>query len=437
MFTSLILAPILVSQNLDASKKLKGWDLLNDNSRRAFNYFVDRSHPVTGFTKDRSRNFVKEDSDDHFVASIAAIGFALSAYGIGAERGWISRTEAIKLSRKTLKSCIEIAPKHRGWFYHWLNWETGKREWNSEVSTIDSSIFWCGMILNERALKDKEISRMSDKILSQIDWKYMLTNDGAKPNKLTVTMGFIPEKGFIEAEWSEYWESAMVYLLMLGADKTVSEKTWTNFKREKFTAYGQTYLTGGPLFLHQMSHVFFDFKNKRDILGIDYWANSRAVTLANIQYAKENPKKFKGYSETVWGLSACDIPKGYGAQGLSGNWEDNGTLAPPCALASAMFTPKESIAAAEGYLKAFPDSYGIYGFSTGINPTKNWKSQDMIGIDQGQMMLGIENARDGLPNKLFMSHPLVQRGMKRAGFRMTKEGDPNKRPVFLQLPKKR
>lgn len=425
--TALILSIAATGQ----ATALKGWNFIDDNSKRAFNYFIERSNPVTGFTKDRSKNFTAQDSPDNQIASIASTGFALAAYGIGAHRGWIPKSQAIELSRKTLRSCIDIAQKHRGWHYHFINWQTGKREWESEVSTIDSGIFWCGMILNERALKDREITKMSDQILRKIDWKYMLTNGGTKPSKLTLTMGWKPEIGFLPYEWGDYSENALLYLLMLGADPSVPPKVWTNFKREKFTAHGQTFLTGGPLFLHQMSHVFFDFKNRRDTLGIDYWANSRAVTFAHRAYCAKNPKRFKGYSENVWGLSACDIPGGYGAQGIMGTWPDNGTIAAPAAIASIMFTPKESIATAEKIFQTFPETYGRYGFVTGFNPDQKWQSQDVIGIDQGQMMLAIENARDDLPNRLFMSHPLVQNGMKRAGFKLTNEGAVETRPVQL------
>lgn len=439
MVFSLALASVIMSSPIPTSQssvgntapvKLKGWPLLDDLSKRTLKFFIERSHPVTGFTKDRSRNFTEKDSEDHVVASIASVGFALSAYGIAAERGWMPRSEAIKVSRKTLHSMMTLAPQHHGWFYHWINWETGKREWKSEVSTIDSAIFWCGMILNAEALRDPEITKMSDKIMSNIDWSYMRTNGGTKPSKQTITMGWHDESTFIPAEWDELSENAMIYLLMLGYDKNTPASTWTSFKRKEAKAYGKTCITGGPLFLHQMSQIFFDFKNKRDSLGIDYWANSRVVTLLQRQYGAENPKKFKGYSDQIWGLSACDIPSGYGAQGFPGWGDDNGTVAPPAAIASMMFTPKESLQAAEAYASQYPQAYGRYGLSGGINPGKDWFSPDVIGIDIGQMMLGIENARDGLPNKLFMRNAAIRRGMDRAGFKVTREGKLEDRNVY-------
>jgi hypothetical protein len=274
---------------------------------------------------------------------------------------------------------------------------------------------------------------MTNKILGDIDWKYMLSNGGLKPSKMTFSMGTRGGK-FLDSDWGELSENAMITLLALGVSTSVPDGTWDSIERKKVSEFGKTGIGGGPLFMHQMSHVFFDFRGKRDRLGIDYWANSRLMTQLQIQYCSRNPKGFKGYSKDIWGLSACDLPDGYGAQGfpagyLGANFDD-GTLAPPCALASAMFTPKESISAVDSFYKDYRSSYGRYGFSSGINPTKAWHSKDMIGIDQGQMMLGIENARDGWPNKVFMSHPVSQRGMKRAGFRETSEGPVEDRSVF-------
>lgn len=426
---SLSISLALLSPN---TAELKDWALLDACSRRAFNFFIERSHPVTGYTKDRSRNFTEKDSDDHFVASIAAIGFALSAYAVGEHRGWISKKEAIERSRKTLRHMYYKAPQDHGWYYHWLNWETGKIEWNSEVSTIDSAILWSGMILNERALKDKEITKLTNLILNRIDWKYMQNNGGEKPEKKTFTMGYREGK-FLDAEWAELSENAMIYLLASGADKTMPNNLWGAFQRKWETGFGKKVLSGGPLFMHQMSQIFFDFKGKRDSLGYDYWANSRLMTLLQREYGRQHPEK--GYSHNIWGFSACDIPDGYGAQGFPGGYLgdnfDNGTLAPPAAIASMMFTPAESKASANAYMKQFPEAWGKYGFSGGINPGKKWHAPDVIGIDIGQMMLGIENARDGFPNRVFMSHPIVQRGMQRAGFKLTKEGPVEKRAIYL------
>ena len=420
----------LLSFSRSSHQELNGWKLLDDASHRAFNYFVEQSNPKTGLTKDRSTNF--GEHDDRVVASIAATGFALSAYSVGVHRGWMLRDEAVKRAIKTVQHILDLVPRDHGWLCHWVNWESGKREWKSEISTIDSAIFWSGLLLAERGLQDPELTRLTNLVLAEIDWKYFLTNGGSVPTKLTFSMGFRDK--FLDSEWSQYSENAMLSLLALGTDPGVPSKTWESLERKRVTEFGKTGISGGPLFMHQLSHVFFDFSGKRDRLGIDYWANSRLMTLLQREYCSANPSHRRGYSPDIWGLSACDIPNGYGAQGfpagyLGSNFE-NGTLAAPAALASMMFAAKESMAAAEAFYGQFRSAYGRYGFSSGINPGTDWHSQDVIGIDQGQMMLGIENARDGWPNKVFMSHPIAALGMKRAGFRVTNEGLLESRKVF-------
>ena len=424
---------------------LKGWALLDDASKRAVRYFVERSNPETGFTKDRSRNFTAEDSSDHTVASVAAIGYALAAYGIAARRGWMTHAEAVARTQRTVHSLLTLAPKHEGWYYHWLDWKSGERQWKSEVSTIDSGILFSGLIIAEEALKDDEITRETEQILKAVNWTYFLTDDGAKPDSLTICMGWHPEDGFIPARWSGYFEHMMLLVLGLGSDPKMPAAAWAAVDRPVLHDYGYSFFGGGPLFIHEMSHVLIDFKGKRDSLGNDYWVSSRNITLMQRAYCEANPKHFAGYDINTWGLSACDVPPspeeaahdtsgnahGYGVQAVP-NGNDNGTLAPPAALASVLFTPAESIAAAENFMATYPKAYGRYGFSSGINPSRNWIGPDVIGIDQGQMMLAIEAARDGLPQRLFMGHPAISRGLERIGLHKTNEGLLSSRP--LQLP---
>ncbi|MHB8636857.1 MAG: glucoamylase family protein [Fimbriimonadaceae bacterium] len=426
-----------------APPSLHGWALLDDASKRAFRYFIERSNPVTGFTKDRSRNFTTEDSADHTVASIAAIGYALAAYGIGERRGWMTRADAVARTKRTIHAMLTLAPKHEGWYYHWLDWRTGVKQWNSELSTIDSAIFFSGLIIDEEALKEPEITAETNKILADINWKFFLTDDGDKPNSLTLDMGWHPDGGFLGARWSGYYEDMMLLVLALGDDPNVPNGLWSAVDRPVLQSYGYSFFGGGPLFIHQMSHVLIDFKGKRDRLGNDYWVSSRDITLMQRAYCADNPKHFAGYDINTWGLSACDVPPsaedaakgdpnahGYGVQ-AGPNGEDNGTLAPPAALASVLFTPKESMAAADSFMRKYPQAYGRYGFSSGINPSKHWIGPDVIGIDQGQMMLAIESARDGLPQRLFMGHPVIKRGLKRIGLHKTSEGPVTARVLQL------
>jgi len=401
---------------------LRGWKFLDDQSKRAFRFFIERTHPVSGLTKDRSHNFNEIDSADHVVASVASTGYALAAYGIGAQRGWIDRKDAIEKSMRTLEFLVRRTTRYRGWFYHWLHWETGQREWKSEISTIDSALLFCGMIVAERSLKDRKLTALTNKILKEVDWRDMLTDGGSKPDSLTISHGWRPEEGYLKNRWHDYSEQSMLYIMAMGADPAFPEQSWDKLERKVVTEYGLSGITGGPLFMHQMSHGYIDFKGKRDRLGFDYWVSSRNLTLIQREYGSRNPKNFAGYSQNIWGLSACDIPTGYGAQGFPSWGGDIGTVAAPAAVASVLFTPQESMAAAEAFLAQYPQAYGRYGFSSGISPKDKWHSDDAIGIDQGQLMVCIESARDGLPQKLFMSHPIVKKGLQRAGLRKTQEG---------------
>lgn len=388
-----------------------------------YRFFVDQSDPKTGLTKDRARNY-GPDTPDHVVASIAATGYALTAYTIGVKRGWMLREEAIGRTRNVVDT-LKGQYRKAGWFYHWLNAKTGEREWNSEISTIDSALLFYGMIVARQGLNDPGLNRDIDAILAEVDYRDMMTNGGSQPDKLWISMGWRPEQGYLDANWDSYFENLGLNVLALGWDAKIPDASWDALKRPVVSAEGRECIQGGNLFMHQMSHGYIDFRNRRDRGGWDYWIDGRNITLIQRDYAAQNPKGRKGYDRDRWGFSASDIPDGYGGTGYppyaGSEFPDDGTIAPPSALASAIFTPQESIAAAEAFYRHHPETYGYYGFPSGINATAGWRSPDAIGIDQGQAMVNIENLRDGCVQKWFMSHPKVQLGMRRAGFRITSE----------------
>ncbi|MCW5935978.1 MAG: hypothetical protein KIT11_01560 [Fimbriimonadaceae bacterium] len=425
LLATLALAPGLMAPAEDRT----GQAFLYDLSQRAFDFFWERSHPKTGFTLDRARNW-GPTPDKNRVASIATTGFALAAYAIGAERGWIEKEEAVERTTKTLQSLIahENLRVH-GWFYHWFDWETGERAWNSEISTIDTGIFLSGMILNRQGLRDEGVNKLADKILSEVDWHWALTDDGAKPKELFISHGWRPEEGFLQWRWAGYCELLLLYVLAYGSYPDMPAASWSSIEKPLVKYKNYEFYAGGPLFLHQMSHVFFDFRDRRDPKGIDYWVASRNAILANRQYCIDNPKAFDGYGPKVWGLSAADYRDGYVAFGAPGWTEDNGTIAPSSAVAAAMFAPAEAVEAAETIAKRYPWTLGRYGFTISFNPTETWKSPDVIGIDLGQMLLSIENLRDGLPNRLVMSHPVSTLGYERIGLKITEEGNRLERPL--------
>lgn len=415
----------LIMANLLAAPKVP--ELVNDVSRRAAQYFWDKSHPVTGLTLDRAPNsddvsYDPKEKDKYTVASQAATGYGLCAYAIGAERGWFPRAEAEKRTLRTLKYLNNGALKDHGWFYHFIDWSDGSRVWNSEVSTIDTALLLSGVLMVESTFKSQSVKAEAQKLIKNIDWLWMLHDGGQLTRELTFTMGWGPEHGFINGRWNHMWENPFLNIYALGAEPKVPTATWEAFRREILTYKGRNFITGGPLFIAEMPQHFLDMKGKRDSLGFDYWISARNFVLATRQYCIDNPKKFKGYGPDMWGLNACDSPDGYGAWAGFGPGEDNGTLMPSAALGAIMFTPELAIRSAETCRRLYPKAYGKYGFANAIHPTKNWIDPDVIGIDLGMVMLSIENYRDGLPHRLLERSPIVQIGMKRAGFHKTSEG---------------
>lgn len=403
--------------------------LLDDLQHRAVNFFWKESNPKTGFTKDRSSNS-KEDTFN--VASCAATGFALASYPIGVERKWLTKNEALARTKTTLKSVLDLHAGYKGFYYHFVNWETGKREWNCELSSIDTAILVAGAIVAREYWKDPEVVKLADKIIYGPDWKWMMTDGGTKPSEVFVSMGWEPNKGFIDARWLRhaYSEESMLYIFAYGACKNLTTDGWDKGKRDVVRYKGFEFFTGGPLFMHHMSHGFVDFSEKRDRLGINYWFCTQQNTLANRAYCMENSKGFKDYGENFWGLSASDSPDGYRAFGIPNMHDDNGTITPTCVAASMPFTPVESMACLENLKRKYPDAYGRYGFSNGLNPTRNWIGPDVIGIDLGMMLVGVENYRSGLIHRLTSKNEVVKKGMERLGFHIV--AGSNKGPLQVR-----
>lgn len=424
--------PALIQPHLPTMRPtttLTGQALLDDVSRRAVNYFWNESVTPYYITRDRANNTTHNTDPTSGIGSIAATGYQLCALAVGANRGWLDRTAALNRARAVAANVRDHVPTYKGWMYHFVSLSDGSRQWNSEASTIDTSLFINGLMLAEGYFKDATLTATATQIYSRIDWLSMRTNDGAKPTSRTLCHGWTPENGFIAYRWDTYSELMHLYLAGYALAPASMAGTWEYWNRATTTFSGIQFCLGGPLFMHQMSHGFYDFSGKRDRLGYDYWVEGRNATLAQRQYCINNPGVFTGYGANIWGLSACDNPSGYGAQGAPGWVNDNGTLAPAAAVASVIFTPTESTSAAEAFASQYPSSYGLYGYTTGINPTQNWQSADVLGIDLGQVMLNIENARDGSPWSWMMGQPRIQSAFRMAGFSVSKEGTPGTRPL--------
>lgn len=428
--------------------------LFDDIQARTFRYFWELGDPKTGLVPDRHPG--KSPS------SIAAVGFALTAYPIGVERGYVSRAAAGTRVLATLRF-FDQAPQgpepegrtgHEGFFYHFLDMRTGFRSAPGvELSTIDTTLLLAGVLFcqsyfdgstaDERAIRD-----LAERIYSRVDWNW------AAPRPPIVSMGWRPEVGHYDAEWRIYDESMILYILALGSPThPLPESAWrvymTNRRLDEYR--GQRHVNFAPLFGHQYSHVWIDFRDILDDsmagMGLDYFENSRRATLAQRAYAIANPRGWKGYGPNVWGLTACDGPDaravvngrevefwGYSARGAAfGEERDDGTVAPTAALGSLPFAPEIVVpAVAEMHGRYGAHLYSTYGFLDAFNPSvpdgtpvkqgrvvpgAGWFDTDYLGIDQGPILAMIENHRTGFVWRVMQRNPHVQRGLLRAGFR--------------------
>jgi poly(3-hydroxybutyrate) depolymerase len=391
---------------------------LEDLSKRAFLFFWEQTDPATGIIRDRSRTDGSASSDNHVkVGSIASVGFGLTGMCIAAERGWQPRSAILERTRTTLRTFAEKLEHQHGWFYHWLNVHTGAREWKSEVSSIDTALLLGGVLsVRQCFAADPEISKLATAIYHRVDFGWMRNG-----HPTLLSHGWRPESGMIVHRWDAFSEASMLYLLGIGSPThPLPAASWRAWVRPTLTWDGTTYVThAGPLFLHQYSHAWVDFRAWRDPdPPHDWFANSRTATLANQRYCVSLRDRFPGYSETLWGVTASDARSGYKAWG--GPPHDpqvDGTVVPCAAAGSLMFDPGATLPALRHMQERFGDRlYGRYGFADAFHPTADWINPDVIGIDQGITLLSAENARTGNVWRWFMANPEIQTAMRRAGF---------------------
>jgi hypothetical protein len=392
-------------------------ELTDEVQRRAFRFFEEKTDPVTGLTQDRARN---DGLGEFPIASIASTGYALAALPIAVERGWLDRAAAEDRARRTLKFLRDEAPRERGFFYHFSDMRTGARAWKSELSSLDSTLLFCGALTAGQYFGG-EIEQLANTVYERADWPWMLTNGGANPAKLSISHGWTPERGFLTYDYGAYSEAMLVYLLGMGAEKhTLPSTVWKNMRREIMKYGGTEAIAGGPIFIHQMPHNFFSLRNRRDSCGFDYWVSSTNATLISRSFCMDRMKDRRSYGPDFWSLNASDGPSGYRAYGAL-ELED-GTISPTGAIASIIFTPELSLAAAEAMHREFGSRlWGRYGFGNAYNVDRDWYGAQVIGIDLGMAMLAIENSRTGLIWRLLESHPAAQRAFQAAGLETTSE----------------
>ncbi|HEV8017256.1 MAG TPA: glucoamylase family protein [Steroidobacteraceae bacterium] len=417
---------------------------LADLEERTFRFFWETANPNNGLIPDRYPT--------SSVASIAAVGFGLTGYPIGVERGYITRAQARQRVLITLRF-LAHAPNQHGFFYHFLDMKTGARAHGSEVSTMDTSLLLAGVLFcqsyfDRQHPQEIEIRKLADEIYRRVDWTW------AQPRPPAIVLAWTPEAGFSSLDWIGYNEAMLVYLLALGSPThPISATAWTlwtsTYNGHWGTLYDQTYLSFAPLFGHQYTHVWVDLRGIRDGYmrerGLDYFENSRRATYAQRRYAIANPQRRQAYGKNVWGMSASDGPgsasapslgkttlflnyaaRGVGVDGIV----DDGTIAPTAAISSLPFAPEIVLPAAlEMYQRFGASIYSAYGFRDAFNPSfpastqrlrgakdAGWVDPDYLAIDQGPILAMIENYRSQLIWRVMRCDPHLRQGLERAGF---------------------
>ena len=416
--------------------------MLGEIQRGAFSYFLDETNPANGLVLDKTA--------PDWPASIAATGLALSAYPVGVERGYVTRTLAAERTLTTLRFFWRSrqgpepdATGYKGFYYHFLDMQTGARAWQCELSTVDSALLLGGMLtaaayFNSDAAPEREIRELAEALYARVDWQWAL-NGG-----LTVTHGWKPESGFLPYRWEGYDEALLLYLLGLGSPThplpPESYRAWLSSYEWK-SVYGTEFLYAGPLFTHQLSHVWVDFRGIQDEFmrgrGIDYFENSRRATFIQQQHGIRNPGGFAHYGEFCWGVTASDGPGeitlkidgierqffDYLARGVPFG-PDDGTIAPWAVVASLPFAPEIVLPTITDFTRYRRAGDHRYGFKATFNPTfpdpagqKNgWVSPWHIGINEGPIVIMIENHKSGLVWQLMRGCRWLVAGLRAAGF---------------------
>jgi hypothetical protein len=414
--------------------------LLDALERAAASYFIAPWDCVAAMPADNSRAGSP--------ISIAAVGFALSVYPIAVERGWMTRADALARSIAALRffatseqGAAPEATGYKGFYYHFLDRATGRRVWRSELSMVDTALLIAGALVAQRYFDGRdddeiELRTLVHWLYERVDWRW------AQNGGTTIMQGWKPECGFLHYGWEGYNEAIVLYVLALGSPSHPLGEScyrgWTmTYQWENI--YGQEFLYGGPLFMHQFSHAWIDFRGIRDAFmrekRCDYFENSRRATIVQREYACRNPHEFAGYDETTWGLTACDGPTddmpalrddprhflGYAARGVPYG-PDDGTLAGWGAVASLPFAPTVAMEAVRTMRDRYPAMFDTDRYASSFNASvttdgRPWVSSGLFGLDQGIVAMMIENHRSELVWRLMRECDYIRTGLRRAGFR--------------------
>ena len=375
-----------------------------------FNFFWEQADPRTGLIKDRCNVRVPNPKD--VAASIAATGFGLTAICIGQKRGYVTYQEAHARVIAALEFLWKKMPTHRGFFYHFANVNTGERIWDAEVSSIDTAILLCGILTCRQHFRSSYVTILASRIFSRVDWSWVSEDTSLLP------MGWTPEVGFLPYRWDYYSELMMMYLLGMGSSShPLPVATWNAWKRTIFEYDGLRYIGSyAPIFVHQYSQAWFDFRGKRDRYA-DYFKNSITATEVHRRFCLDLAARFPNYTDDLWGISASDSRHGYVIWGGPPEIGPiDGSVVPSATGGSLPFLPQATLRV----LRNMKNKYGQrcwsrYGFVNAFNPSTDWYDTDVIGIDTGITMLMAENLRTGFVWNTFMKNPEARLGLQRAG----------------------
>ncbi|MGV8917079.1 MAG: glucoamylase family protein [Pseudomonas sp.] len=427
-------------QSLTQPSSLADEALFDRLQRAAFGYFLQTLNPLNGLVADTSR--------PGSPVSIAVVGFALSTYPLAVDRGWLKRADAVRFSLAAMRffqasdqSGSPIATGYKGFYYHFLDFHSGARVWRSELSMIDTALLIAGVLTAslyfcDDTADESELRERANFLYRRIDWRW------AQDSGETIRQGWKPECGFLHYSWEGYSEAILLYVLALGSPShpIIGDcyRAWTvTYQWENL--YDHDYLYAGPLFIHHFSHAWIDFRGIHDGFmhekRSDYFENSRRAAYIQREYARRNPHEFAGYAENCWGLSACDGPSdeqqqvsnerrrlfGYAARGVPFG-PDDGTLSAPSVLASLPFAPEIVLDAVRHMMAHYPEMCTEGRFSSSFNPSLAdndgcaWVSAGHYGLDQGIVLMMIENHRTQRIWRLMHTCPYIRDGLLRAGF---------------------
>jgi hypothetical protein len=384
--------------------------LLDEIQRGSFQFFWNETNPATGQVKDRA---LLNGHDTRTMSSIAATGFALTSLCIGDSRGYGKTADIVNRVKTTLQFLYSRMPNVHGFYYHFVDMNSGQRWATCELSSIDTSLLLCGILTARRYFQDAQIQDLATKIYERVDWPWMLNNGP------TFSMGWTPEHGFLDARWEHFCELMMIYLLGIGSPThPVPAATWNAWTRPTITYEGLTYISGNdPIFTHQYSQAWYDFRNKKDAYA-NYFDNSVTATKAHKLFCLSLASRFPDYSDNLWGISASDYAGGYTAWGGPPPQGPIDGSVVPCATGGSLpFFFSDCMQVLRNIRGTYAEKgWGLYSYVDAFNPLSGWYDADVLGIDLGITMVMAENHRTGLVWKTFMKNSEAQAAMTKVGF---------------------